>query len=365
MSSREIVSRHQYSEIIDKLDSKTRSYFEIVAAYFVKVFFFDIYNHSECRVNSNETLTDIYRKSTLSYTTAVKTQKDVFNKVINTLFNYYRSLKKTPITYSEFVKNYLFLFVPDEYCSRLTTKEIDEFFGYIICCLLAELTAYCTSPKIISKIIDLRKDNMKFIIRELQDQCVNILACKKDELHNHFIKIATGAKSGGSNDLARRLYKENSRLKKKIEKQEEKIAELSEYVEQLESDKKRYRRKMKKMEVQIGNMTASMENMQKYNEQRKGKFSHQSHYKTEHKPLKASHQPEISFETLDIDDNKYSKASNEKKDSSMNFEEISFNDEPSGPTNESESSTGDFKLSADDFESFDDSSLMNAINYDE
>lgn len=218
-----------------RLHSKrTISIFEIVAGYFVDVFYNTLYigakRESERSNNSKKSITDIYRGFSTLYLYGTFKEHDKYLYVVKGLHEYYMEVINNSImTFSEFVNIIVGEFVPEEYYGDISGREKDKILGDVIKRLITRLSSKCNN-EFIGLIIDERPN-----VRPIQDDARECLFVIRDEYYLKFVNQINGGNSGGgggnvSIDVVNKVKAalvEQVKLRCSVEKERDKLNNIA------------------------------------------------------------------------------------------------------------------------------------------
>ena len=171
-------------------DRKLVSLFEVIVAYFVGVFFNDIYHNAKAgltKTSDGKSLTDIYKSRIQAFVIGAKNDEVCYRELITNLHKYF-AVYYTTVSFPQFVDKVTTQVVPEEYYFQLSNNERDEFLSSTICDLVSGLAAFVTGPDLLSRIIDNHEHQWKVTQRMIQDHGISVLLAKRETLHNQFMK---------------------------------------------------------------------------------------------------------------------------------------------------------------------------------
>ncbi len=238
-----------------KLTDETKNLFEIVAAYFVHLYFNDLYERAQDSSSiDGGSITDMYKCMVRKYNVSMINNEKNFTNSLNNLHNFYNrhsSGAATFIDVNKFMEKFVASFVPIDFYKSLTIQKKNKLIHSVLMSVISHLTIETLQQ--ISKIIDTRtKDDARYF----QDEVINVLITERGNLYNKFVLqtdsgnrgvgrvVATNAKVIGENvelkqrnkhlvDIAKQykstLAKREGQIKKLIEiskKQKQQILEL-------------------------------------------------------------------------------------------------------------------------------------------
>lgn len=178
-------------------DRKMISMFEVLVAYFVGVFFNDIYTIAQSSLSKKsdgKSLTDMYTAQIQAFIIGAKNDEVCYRDLITNLHKYFATYYTT-VSFPQFVDRVTSQVIPDEYFSQLSNTERDEVLSSTICDLTSGLAAFVTKPEMLHRIIDNHGYQWQVTQRMIQDHGVTILLAKRETLHNQFLH-----KIGQAND---------------------------------------------------------------------------------------------------------------------------------------------------------------------
>ena len=234
------------------------SILEVLAAYFVDVFFNHIYSSARTGQKTGGSLTDEYVRRVQAYVVGVKTDEQCYRQIVQDLHAYFRKMTRyATLSFADFVERIVQQFIPSEYYDLLKLPEKDESLGSIIADLVSGIAAYVTSPDIIWRLIDEHDHNPQVTIRMVQDQSVTILLGKRGEIHNSFLRRIGQAKDTVSMDVVedlkaaiRKLVKQKADLKSLLGETEERVMELEDEVAGFKKREAKFRKLVQMMQAE-------------------------------------------------------------------------------------------------------------------
>lgn len=222
-SSSSALVRPEMSYQFSSHDRKMISMFEIIVAYFVGVYFNDIYNVARASLSRNsggKSLTDMYKSQVQAFVIGAKNDETCYRGLINNLYKYFAAYYST-VSFPQFVDKVMEQIVPSEYFGQLSNTERDEFLSSVVCELVTGLAAFSTTSGMLQRIIDAHDHQWKVTQRMIQDHGVTVLLSKRETLHNLFLKKIGQAKDQVPMGLVDDMKKVLRRLvKEKLEERE-------------------------------------------------------------------------------------------------------------------------------------------------
>jgi len=207
------------------LDLRTKSVYEILGSYFTDVLFNSVYSSAFSNVSAGMSCTDEYVSRLKAYVLGVKTDPNLYSKVIQNVHNYFTTMTSySTINFSRFVDAIIEVTVPREFFGDLQSKDKDEFLSSIVCDLVSHMAVYAAGPAL-RRIIDMRGSPTDAGVthRMMIDNAIDILVSKRSDIRNKFLKKVAQARETVSSDVldnvkavVRRLVQEKAEVSAKL-----------------------------------------------------------------------------------------------------------------------------------------------------
>ena len=229
----DLYNRQNYS-------SKTIETYEILAAYFVDIFYNHLYNEAtKLKINKScSSITEGYKHALNAFIKGLNNAK-LYKKYIIGIHHYYISIGFASISFSKCVDRVAQEFIPDDYFNSLSSTQKMGVLRLILNSALKQFITILIQEHL-KKIIDFH--NEKDNARLLQDSLINCFILERESMYQRFMmsynnktNINTTLINNMQNDI-KKLVKEKLTFKKKydqlakmyliIKKKEEKYKEI-------------------------------------------------------------------------------------------------------------------------------------------
>ena len=186
--------------------AEVESTMEIVGAYFINVYYNDLYLKAKSAVQigrAASSITDVYRENVSNYMKGVKSRQP-YGTVASGLHSYYQRVTVfATITFSEFENKILSHFIPAEYFRDFTEADKDAYMFALISRIAVELGGVVISQEYVRRIIDDRQNRTN--ISMLQDSGLAIMQQIRDEYYVEFARQINEKRDTVPAEIARKL----------------------------------------------------------------------------------------------------------------------------------------------------------------
>ena len=231
-----ILDRHNYNK-------KTIDNFEIIAAYFIDIYYNHLYIEAKKLRTDNavSSVTEGYKHALKAYLKGIDNPK-YFKKTLMGIHNYYTACGYTSMTFRECTESITKEFIPKDYYESVISSQKTSILKLVICESNKKMI-FKIASEYLSMIIDNHLEETN--LRILQDEFIDILILSRENVYQRFISSETNTSSGTKvNDILQakmqkeikvlltekyQLKKTITDLKKIILKKENQITAEKEY----------------------------------------------------------------------------------------------------------------------------------------
>jgi hypothetical protein len=215
--------------------------FDIMSSCITDIFFNTIYGSSLGKASDSTSRVDVYRQSVMDFVSAVRTQSDAFQKIMQQCYKYAQVIipsggGRKPMTVAEISETIAHEMVPSDFFSEMSERQRGEIVERAVLQLVTDLSAYVLESENLIKIVHHHDLAHEETIRMLQMHGIRILAAFRDEIHGKFHGKETGAKSSVDVKEMDRLLARMDRLREKYESVREERDGLEEAVQDYEEE---------------------------------------------------------------------------------------------------------------------------------
>lgn len=197
------------------------STFEIIACYFVDIFYNHLYLNAQDshRIHGSKTssLTEEYKKAIRAYEYGIRKDNKYYQKTIKGVLDYYRTYTRfSTIGLAEFIDRVLGQFLPEEHFSVLTDQEKEFFLNQIITNLITEFTTAVLDIKMLKSVIDNHWSDHN--TRKWIDKFVDIQILEHEKLFKNFLRQVTRKSPNYvESDVAEKLREDRDKLWEQVQ----------------------------------------------------------------------------------------------------------------------------------------------------
>ena len=171
-------------------NKKTISTFEIIAAYFVDVFYNHLYLNAKkshtLRPSENGSLTDAYKIAIVAYQDGLTRNKNHYDSTVKGVLDTYKiHTRFSTMTMDAFINEFLQQFIPDEHYRILSDQEKYAFVNDIIMFVVTSLSSNILQPSMMKMVIDNHDDDGN--IRIWLDHIVDLQIYKREDIYHKFL----------------------------------------------------------------------------------------------------------------------------------------------------------------------------------
>lgn len=205
------------------------------------IFFNTIYGSSLGKASDSTSRVDVYRQSVMDFVSAVRTQSDAFQKIMQQCYKYAQVIipsggGRKPMTVAEISETIAHEMVPSDFFSEMSERQRGEIVERAVLQLVTDLSAYVLESENLIKIVHHHDLAHEETIRMLQMHGIRILAAFRDDIHGKFHGKETGAKASVDVKEMDRLLARMDRLREKYESVREERDGLEEVVQDYEEE---------------------------------------------------------------------------------------------------------------------------------
>lgn len=202
--------------------SKTIETYEIMAAYFVDIFYNHLYNEAtKLKINGScSSITEGYKHALNAFIKGLNNAK-LYKKYIVGIHHYYITVGFASISFSKCVDRVTQEFIPIDYFNSLTSTQKMGVLRMILTSSLKQFITFIVT-EYLTKIIDFHKE--KDNARILQDTLINCFILEREAMYQRFITSQTNDNTNINSKLMsnmqneiKKLVFEKLELKKKCE----------------------------------------------------------------------------------------------------------------------------------------------------
>lgn len=183
-----ILDRSRYSK-------KTIDTFEIIAAYFIDVYYNHFYIEAKHLRNNGQvsSITEGYKRGLLAYGRAID-DHNMYKRILKNLHEFFQECGFSSITFSECIDHITKEFIPEDYYHLVSRNQKASILKMIICNSNSTFI-----EKIAQEYIKMIIDNHKEAdnVRVMQDDFIELLIYEREKMYTLFI---TRGQSKGRND---------------------------------------------------------------------------------------------------------------------------------------------------------------------
>lgn len=196
--SKRLFDRSSYSK-------RTLDTFEILAAYFVDIYYNHLYIEAKKAKADKKTtnITEGYKHSLNAYIRGVENPK-LYKKTLTGIHDYFVASGFSSMNFVECIERITKEFIPEDFYSSVSRHQKINLLKTIIC-----QSNKVFLEKIVRKFIALLIDNHEDVdnIRVLQDEFIHILMIERDSIYNKFI-VTSGSKSAPNIKIVESMQEE-------------------------------------------------------------------------------------------------------------------------------------------------------------
>jgi prophage maintenance system killer protein len=188
-----ILDRHNYNK-------KTIDNFEILAAYFIDIYYNHLYIEAKKLRTDNavSSVTEGYKHALKAYLKGVDNPK-YFKKTLMGIHGYYTACGYTSMTFRECTETITKEFIPKDYYESVISSQKTSILKLVISESNKKMI-FKIASEYLSMIIDNHLDETN--LRILQDEYIDILILARENVYHRFISSETNTSSGTkSNDI--------------------------------------------------------------------------------------------------------------------------------------------------------------------
>lgn len=177
-------------------DNKTLSCFNIVGAYFVDIFYNNVYltSRDQHKFSGQKSFTEIYKNALHAYSLGFSKEQKYYEKVIKGLAALYRNYTKfRTIGLADFIDEMLQQYIPEEHYKTLSDNEKMIFIHKILTSVCNQFISQILTPKLMQQVIDSHDnpENTKFWLQII----IDIQLDEREQLYNKFVRANLGCKN--------------------------------------------------------------------------------------------------------------------------------------------------------------------------
>lgn len=196
-----ILDRHNYTK-------KTIENFEILAAYFIDIYYNHLYIEAKKLRTDNavNSVTDGYKHALKAYLKGVDNPK-YFKKTLMGIHAYYTACGYTSMTFRECTESITKEFIPKDYYESVISTQRTSILKLVISESNKKMI-FKIASEYLSMIIDNHLDETN--LRILQDEYIDILILSRENVYHRFISSETNTSSNtkGNDILQAKMQKE-------------------------------------------------------------------------------------------------------------------------------------------------------------
>lgn len=232
-----------------KYNKKTLDTFEIMAAYFVDIYYNHLYHEAKkLRTNNNvSSITEGYKHALNAFMQGIENPK-LYKKTLVGIHGYFELSGFSSMTFSECIERMTVEFIPQDYYSSVTKPQKTSLLKHVLSQSNKQFI-----EKLVRKFLHLIIDNHmdEDNTRILQDEFIDVLIMERENVYHLFISAQTKTTKSTVNSSTvdamkneiKGLYKEKFELKKTsnimkkiIIKKDETVKQLMEEISELKDE---------------------------------------------------------------------------------------------------------------------------------
>lgn len=175
---------------MDRVDKKVFSHFDIIASFFVDVFFNDLYLKAIDLADSGKSpsITDGYKRLVAGAYPKAISIRDHYRQVIIRMHGYYCAHTARNMGFADFEKQILEQFIPKKYLHDYRDAERENTLHKIVVDCVNDFARFMIAPENVRKVIDLRDcPEFEADIETMKEHIRRYLLTVRDSFYERFI----------------------------------------------------------------------------------------------------------------------------------------------------------------------------------